>query len=129
MLAIMSDMLPGLERREPKGITPAMWVAGAFAAVVLVGGVALFLTQKDDGYDSNTSYEAIAQCEAAIKDRLKAPSTAEFQSTATGGGTWTVTGTVDAENSFGAMMRSSYQCTVKIDNAEDTAQVRVDRFE
>jgi hypothetical protein len=88
----------------------------------------VFGGSKSD-YDSDTSYEAIAQCEAAIKERLKAPSTADFNSSAVGGGTWTVTGTVDAENSFGAKVRTNYQCSVIIDNEKDTARVRIDSFE
>ncbi|MDQ1206604.1 hypothetical protein [Microbacterium sp. SORGH_AS_0862] len=82
-----------------------------------------------DGYTMNNKFEAIAQCEAQIESQLKAPSTAKFNSEATGSGTWTVTGTVDAENSFGAMIRSSYQCTVVMDEAKDTARTRIDYFE
>lgn len=69
----------------------------------------------------------MAQCESRIESLLKAPSTAEFDSQATGSGTWTVTGTVVAENSFGAMVRSSYQCTVVIDG--DRAFTSVDFLE
>lgn len=100
--------------------------------IVSVLAIAFFIglsTSGDRDYDSNTSYEAIAQCEAAIKDRLKAPSTAKFESSATGDVTWTVIGTVDAENSFGAMVRSSFQCSVIIDNVKDTARVRIDHFD
>lgn len=128
---LVSDrLLPGIQSTAKKS-NPWPWVAVGvmFAVLALVIGFSLTSGGEDDDYDSNTSYEAIAQCEDAIKDRLKAPTTAEFDSTATGSGTWTVTGTVDAENSFGAKIRSSYQCSVIIDNAKDTAKVRVDRFE
>lgn len=66
------------------------------------------LFNAEDDYDLNNASVAISQCEGEVKERLKAPSTAKFESNATGGGPWTVTGTVDAENSFGAMIRSSY---------------------
>ena len=46
---------------------------------------------------------------------------------ATGYGTWTVTGTVDAENSFGATVRSSFQCTVVITG--DTARTTINKFD
>lgn len=82
----------------------------------------------DDKYDMNNKHEAISQCEARIEKLLKAPSTAEFASEATGSGTWTVTGTVDAENSFGAMIRASYQCTVVM-NDDETATTTVDHFD
>lgn len=123
----MSDRtLPGIQR-EKKPLWPAVLVLGiGFVAVVAFGVAALSGPEAE--YDANTSYEAIAQCEAAIEKRLKSPSTARFESDATGDGTWTVTGTVDAENSFGAVMRTPFQCTVQIDNVKDTARVRVDSF-
>lgn len=100
--------------------------------VVLVGGLIAYFSSlanggSDDGYDSNNKYEAIAQCEERVKQLLKAPSTAEFTTDASGGGAWTVTGTVDSENSFGAMLRSNFQCTVKITG--DTATTTVDFLE
>lgn len=100
-----------------------------FALVVVVRIALSAGDGKDDDYNSNTSYEAIARCREAIKERLNAPSTAEFQSTATGSATWTVVGTVDAENGFGAKIRSDYQCSVIIDIEKDTARVRIDSFE
>jgi len=78
-------------------------------------------------YEANNQYEAIAQCEARIREMLKAPTTARFDSSASGGGTWRVTGTVDAENSFGAMIRSHFGCTVVI--AGDRATTTVDYLE
>lgn len=61
-------------------------------------------------------------CEEAIKSRLKAPATAVFSS-------WeqeemdarltSVRGEVDAENGFGAMIRSSFKCHV-LDDTEAT---------
>lgn len=83
----------------------------------------------DDAYDMNTKYEAAAQCEARIEKLLKAPSTAKFDSTATGSRTWTVTGTVDAENNFGAMIRANYQCTVVMNADGETATTTVDSFD
>lgn len=52
-----------------------------------------------------------------IKQTLKAPSTAEFPDTEAtynaADDTYTVLGHVDAENSFGAKLRSLWTCTVK----------------
>jgi hypothetical protein len=128
---VSDRFLPGIQPpadRKKIGIPLVMaLVIACFAAIVLL--VAVSSGGDDDDYDSDTSYEAIAQCEAAIEERLKAPTTAEFKSTAVGSGTWTVTGTVDSENSFGAMVRSSYRCSVIIDNEKDTARVRIDQFE
>lgn len=104
---------------------------GIFLVVLVVAGLIAFLSSlargSNDEYDSNNKFEAIAQCEARIEKLLKAPSTAEFDSDATGSGTWTVSGTVDSENSFGAMLRSNFQCTVKI--AGNSATTTVDYLE
>lgn len=103
-------------------IVGAIILIGVIGAIVgAVGG------SKQKPYDPNWSGEAIAQCEDLVKENLKAPSTAEFDTSATGDGTWTVTGTVDAENSFGAMLRSEFQCTVVVSG--DSIKRRLDYLE
>lgn len=60
-------------------------------------------------------YEAIRYCEDQIREQLKAPSTAKFDSDSIDSTSpFTVSGSVDAENSFGATIRSDFQCTVTI---------------
>ena len=90
----------------------------------------IIAVSNSDGDSSSNSgqYEAIAQCEARIENLLKAPATADFETSASGSGsTWTVTGSVDAENSFGALIRSTFQCTVVLQG--DSATTTVDSFE
>jgi hypothetical protein len=61
-------------------------------------------------------FDAQRVCQDFVMDRLKAPSTAEFDTDVSGvGPEYTVTGTVDSENSFGAMLRSQFTCTVRGD--------------
>lgn len=80
-------------------------------------------------HDEHHDLESIAQCETQVGKMLKAPATADFDSstTAAGDSRWTVTGTVDAENSFGATVRASYGCTVVMN--DDTATTTVDYFD
>lgn len=124
----MSDRtLPGVhdpepEKRKNRG---CLWLIVGFVALVALAIIIPTVTAKP--YDPNNKYEAISQCEHAVKKRLKSPTTAEFDLTATGYGTWTVTGTVDAENSFGAKVRSDVQCSVIIEG--DSARVRVDQLD
>ena len=65
---------------------------------------------KNDIDESDVWYEA----KEIVKNRLKAPSTASFcsKSSATitkSGKTWVIEGYVDAENSFGAMIRNDFR--------------------
>lgn len=62
--------------------------------------------------------EAQAVCEEEfVADRLKAPASAKFSDqtrTHLGQGHWRVNGTVDSENSFGAMIRGEYSCEIEL---------------
>jgi hypothetical protein len=92
---------------------------GLIAVFVLVVAGCTALSSGNSPSSGNDSYEAKAACEERISSQLKAPATAEFDSTVTGGGgQYTVTGTVDSENSFGAMLRSNYECSVRVDEAK-----------
>lgn len=70
------------------------------------------------GNDYNTSTNAKVCARKAVEDSLKAPSTASFCSytemnaTNLGGDKWMVTGYVDAQNSFGAMVRQYWSVTL-----------------
>jgi hypothetical protein len=64
------------------------------------------------------------QCQHFVKDRLKAPASADFSSlgesaTAAGGNKYVVRAYVDALNSFGAKLRNDYVCTVEYTGAAD----------
>lgn len=61
------------------------------------------------------SEQAENVCYSAVLDSLKAPSSAELVEVSaypSEGDQWIVNGAVDAENSFGAMLRSDFSCTV-----------------
>lgn len=53
-------------------------------------------------------------CKDFVKTALKSPTSADFSSVTASGegdGPWTVRGSVDADNSFGAAIRSAFVCT------------------
>lgn len=59
---------------------------------------------------------AVVLCQMQVKDSLKAPRTADFPwgaQASFNGKTATVASYVDAENSFGALIRTHYVCTVE----------------
>ncbi|CAM4431727.1 hypothetical protein [Deinococcus marmoris] len=66
----------------------------------------------------------VVMCQDAVKDKLKSPSTAKFASSATkigsvqsnenGNKSWA--GWVDSQNSFGAMLRTNFVCSYKLES-------------
>ncbi|MFD9368789.1 hypothetical protein ACFWA6_13945 [Streptomyces sp. NPDC060020] len=71
--------------------------------------------------------EATIMCEKFVKQRLKSPGSAEFSgadettvTTISGSAPWKykVAGHVDSQNSFGAKVRNTYDCTVVTDDGE-----------
>lgn len=100
---------------------------------ILVTGIFIFWLIGDfgkSGTDSNSAsaskdltpkydkFNAQVDCEAFVKRTLKAPATADFaphhelQISGSDSGPWNVAGYVDAQNSFGAKIRSLYSCTI-----------------
>jgi hypothetical protein len=98
----------------------------------LIGAVALLTALAGCGDTSGVEKEVDAKierddatrvCKDFVKDRLKSPASAEFDTDVKGkAGVYTVVGTVDSENSFGAMMRNEFSCKVKLDG--DTWRLR-----
>ena len=89
-------------------------------SVLIVGVVAggLFLAQRDRAASEPSARDiakaAYAFCQPHVKERLKAPSTAEFPSFdykyQVDGRTVTIVSYVDAQNAFGATIRANYVC-------------------
>jgi len=96
------------------------WKIGAWSIIVLmvlVFGSAIFGEKDPDKYSAGGRANAEFMAEAGVKALLAAPSTASFSGRASSlkGGIWTVTGSVDAQNAFGAMLRKSYACAFRFD--------------
>lgn len=88
---------------------------GAVALLVLTGaGLAFALTRsKPSAPKVDVKASAIAACEGFVKDRLKAPATAKFseeQVVDGPSGGYQVSGAVDAENGFSALIRGHFRC-------------------
>lgn len=123
----MTETAGTKEERVSRGAW--IWLAGVL--VVAVALVAMYINgsgtsggnDDEEPYDMNNTQEAIAQCEHFVKERLKAPATAQFDLTAERIGTWIVTGTVDSHNGFGAMIRSDVECEIRMNNTEGKAEL------
>ena len=67
--------------------------------------------------ESDLQYEAKDSCHEWVKEKLKSPATAEFSGdSVTGtGGDYAIAGNVDSQNGFGAVVRTAWTCTVRLD--------------
>lgn len=126
---VTDDGKPPTDRPETTATSTAPTSGGSgclwiFLAIVVISVVAGVMSGDDDGGGGGATspgsmeLDARQVCHGFIKDRLQAPSTADFEerSAATitvSGQDYTVRGTVDAENGFGANLRSNYTCTVR----------------
>jgi hypothetical protein len=99
-------------------VDPAGNVSWGFAATAPAGLKCDVVTVPPAGpppaADAPNSPTAIARCKAAVLSRLKAPGTARFVSGSYHPGqTWAVVGEVDAQNTYGALVRSTYGCQMR----------------
>ena len=103
--------------QTPTGVTPQgkrlLWWGGGLLAVLAFGGiVSQFDGSSGPSQDDLTS--AVKDvCHQQLDTKLKAPSTASYGGDDvehTGGARWVATGYVDAENSFGAKVRTYWNC-------------------
>jgi len=101
------------EQAPTKRKAPAWFVIGAVVLVLGCCGFFYFKSTSDEGKPDDLGAQTV--CQTFVERRLKAPSTAKFShaKVTNDGTTWTVSGSVDAENSFGAMLRHNYVCTVR----------------
>jgi hypothetical protein len=102
------------------------WIVLGCLAVLLIIIVGISALSSGATDTSQGSGWAISECEKVVRDSLKSPTTATFSSTAKGKDSdWVVTGTVDSENSFSAMVRSDYKCTIR-PTKDDMVEIRID---
>lgn len=88
------------------------------SAVVAAIALSASLAACGGGSDTADQVGAYRSCERAVEASLKAPATADFSgysgSTITADGeVYSVSGYVDSENSFGANVRSTWDCQVR----------------
>lgn len=109
-----------LRGKRRKG-TLAKWGCGLLAlpllaliGVMFLGSLSRTLSSGDPSPDRQTEF--VVNCERQLKAALKAPATAQISNafsdgvlTTASGYAWN--GTVDAENSFGANIRTAFRCS------------------
>lgn len=88
--------------------------------VCLVALLLIFMAACSEGEEKEPGkVDAFVMSQTFVKTLLKSPSTAKFPLITSaeiipyGNGRFKITSYVDAQNSFGAMIRNNYTCTVK----------------
>lgn len=107
------------EKDAPSFAKTLLWLALLVVGLPAACTGALMLSGGDDW--EPTENEARSVCEGWVEDRLKSPATADFSgvSTRAVGGQYEVAGQVDAENGFGATVRTAWTCAVRYDTATE----------
>lgn len=102
-------------------------ILGISIPLLLLGGCQAAISSASSGNDEPEEYDAIYFCKEFVKDKLKAPSTAKFSGEyATGGGSsWTSSGVVESQNSFGGMVQTRYTCSLTYSSSDESWQGRV----
>lgn len=106
-----------------KKLTVAVAIAGLF-----ISGCST--PSPKDEVAGWTETEARSLCHKQVANRLKSPSTADFEgltefAAERTADSWKVSGHVDSQNSFGATIRTQYTCNVR-PTSESEAMVTVD---
>lgn len=119
----IARVLVSIERHSMLFVVVVIMAVGLLVAIIANAS-------GPDEPDYGDEYGAVDVCHQAVKDLLKAPSTAKFSDdVAVPSGTgWTVTGSVDSQNSFGAMIRGAYSCDATYDGDDSwlTRNVRIE---
>jgi hypothetical protein len=72
------------------------------------------------------------KCEELVRDQLKSPGSAKFveeKVTGSAAAGWTAVGAVDSQNGFGALLRSSWSCSARLQTDGDSIHVVLDHLE
>lgn len=109
----------------------------ALAVVVALGAAAC--SSAEDSAENDLQYAAFDVCTQFVKDRLRAPGTAEFPNqfeddgevtmTPRGGDEWRVVSHVDSENAFGGVVQSNFTCDVEHVGGDEWRLVNLDLVE
>ena len=101
-----------------------LWPAAGFLALVIGGAAYGALSASGDSTGPDPQM-ASHHCRDMVREQLKNPASAKFSDeTVTGHATYTVTGTVRGENTYGGTATHTYTCTATYDESDDGYLVR-----
>lgn len=101
-----------------RGLSATKVLLGLVALLIVGAAVAYWLPQQQPAPAAEVANPRTAWrlCQERVQAGLKAPSTAEFpaydeHAMSSSGALWVVKSYVDADNSFGAHIRTRYECS------------------
>lgn len=99
--------------------------AAVLVPVLFVGGCFVLLNSAKDNPPGESQMQAAATvaCRDATKEQLKSPRSAKFSDESVSGsaGSYRVVGSVDAQNTYGALVRARFTCTARVSTASGDA--------
>lgn len=113
-MPVMDTQTPIYPVPAPRRPRTGLIVGLALAGLLILGGVVVGVGLAVRGSSGPTDQQqAISACETAVKAQLKSPATAGFsgETTSPAGNGYYVEGNVDAQNGFGALIRSHWTCS------------------
>lgn len=117
------------KKQKPEGDRSTLWALLAIAGSIVAMALVILMESSDDTLthlkrvaSGDNASAAVAMCQKFVKRTLKAPATANFDNSENGvapdGTAWMTSGAVDAENSFGAKIRTRFICRLQYDSAQ-----------
>jgi len=113
------DLTSEEAKRKAYQWTPGRLGCAGIAILVLALLVLSQFYDKETPSIEPTKYAAYVMCQEFVKDRLRAPATADFpvlseaRWSKSDGDRWRFEAHVDAQNAFGAVIRTRFHCVVK----------------
>jgi hypothetical protein len=97
---------------------------GCLGAVAVIALIVVVMLSGSDSSERDHSTMAVIQCQHFVRDRLRAPSTADFpfldhSTRSAGSDRYVVTSYVDAQNGFGATIRNNWRCEIQFSGGEE----------
>jgi hypothetical protein len=100
---------------RPKKIKEIVYIV--FIATAFILGIFATISKPSTKKKNNYASLAFVQCQEFVRDRLKSPSSSDFPfadytSWRVGDDKYIIKSYVDAQNTFGAMIRSDWKCEI-----------------
>jgi hypothetical protein len=116
------------EEKAKKATNARYGCGGCLGLIVLVGAILVLMPKTETRREDTDDTAAYVMAKQFIRERLKAPGSAEFPSqvwnegevhkTKLANGSYRVSAWVEAQNSFGAKLRSNWTCELKRESAD-----------